>query len=85
MDAHEWKILGFVATPVIGMYAWFIKHVTSSNRHPKADDLVYKDVCDERGKANESEHKHLKEGIDELKVDVRTGFDKLENLIKSHH
>ena len=85
MDAHEWKILGFISGPIIGMYAWFIKHVTSGSIHPKADDLVYKDVCEERGNTNNLEHHHLKEGMDELKVDVRTGFEKLEALIKSHH
>ena len=85
MDAHEWKILGFVSAPIIGLYAWFLKHVTSSNRHPKGEDLVYREVCDERGKANDAEHQHLKEGIDELKVDVRTGFHDLKELIKNNH
>ncbi len=83
MDAHDWKVVGLVSAPVLGLYAWFLKHVTGSNRHPKADDLVYRDVCDERGKANDAEHKHLKEGIDELKVDVRNGFNEIKNLIKA--
>ena len=81
MDAHEWKILGFISAPIIGLYAWFIKHVTSINRHPRAGDVVYRAVCDERGKANDIEHHHLKEGIDELKTDVRNGFSRVESLI----
>lgn len=85
MDAADWKIIGFVTAPVIGLYGLLIRHISGGNRHPKADDVVYRDVCEERGKANEAEHHHLKEGIDELKVDVRTGFDKMEALIKSHH
>ncbi len=85
MDVSDWKIIGFVSAPVLGLYAWFLKHVTGGNRHPKAEDVVYRDVCDERGKANEVEHKHLKEGIDELKSDVRTGFNEVKDLIRSHH
>lgn len=94
MDVHEWKMLGFVSAPIIGLYAWFIKHVTSSSRHPKSNDLVYGDVCEERGKANDEAHKHLKEGIEtaiarsdekhaELKDDMRTGFGEIKDLIRS--
>ena len=72
-----------------------IKHMTNSRKHPCADKLVFEDVCEERGKSNELAHKHLKEGIDtaiarskeqhdELKTDMRTGFDKLEVLIKNN-
>lgn len=81
MDTQDWKVVGLVAGPILGLYAWFLKHSTGNNRHPKADDLVYGDVCDERGKANNTEHKHLKEGIDELKVDVRNGFNEIKALI----
>ncbi len=94
MDAQEWKILGFVSAPIIGLYAWLLRHATGTNRHPKADDLVYNDVCSERGKANEQAHLHLKEGIDaaiarsdeqhkELKTDMRIGFGRIEDLIKA--
>lgn len=93
MDAHEWKILGFVVPPIAALYAWFLRHVTGSNRHPKADDVVYTDVCAERGKANEQAHEHLKGGIDaaiarsdeqhkELKADMRTGFLEIKTLIQ---
>lgn len=71
-----------------------IRHITNSRKHPCADNLVFQDVCEERGKANEMTHQHLKEGIEtaiarsneqhnELKTDMRTGFDKLETLIKA--
>lgn len=93
MDAHEWKVLGFVLPPIAALYAWFIKHVSGSNRHPKAEDVVYNDVCTERGKANEQAHEHLKEGIDaaiarsdeqhkELKADMRTGFFEIQTEVK---
>ena len=95
MDAHEWKMLGFVSAPVIGLYAWFIRHISGTNRHPKADDLVYNDVCTERGKANDEAHKHLKEDIvaaiarsdekhSELKADMKTGFSEIKTLIETN-
>lgn len=89
MDASDWKIIA----PIVGLYAWFLKHVTGSSRHPKADDLVYNDVCEERGKANTQAHKHLKEGIataiarsdeqhKELKADMKTGFSEIKDEVK---
>lgn len=56
--------------------------------------MVYNEVCSERGKANEQAHLHLKEGIEaaiarsdekhkELKTDMRTGFGRIEDLIKA--
>ncbi len=93
MDASDWKILGFVAGPIAGLYAWFLKHVTGTNRHPKADDLVYSDVCEARGEANDQAHRHLKEGIDaaiarsdeqhkELKADMKAGFSDIQTDVK---
>lgn len=93
MDASDWKMIGFVTAPVIGLYGLLIRHISGTNRHPKAGDLVYGDVCEERGKANEQAHLHLKEGIDtaiarsdeqhkELKADMRTGFLEIKNLIQ---
>ena len=94
MDAHEWKILGFLSAPIIGLYALIVKHMTAGSRHPKADDLVYNDVCTERGKANEEAHGHLKESIeiaiarsdekhDELKDNMKTGFTEIKDLLRA--
>ncbi len=93
MDATDWKIIGFVAAPIVGLYGWFIRHVSGPNRHPKADDLVYNDVCEARGKANEQAHQYLKEGIDaaiarsdeqhkELKADMQIGFNDIKRLLQ---
>ena len=93
MDANEWKLIGPILAFLVGLYAWFIRHATGTNRHPKSDDLVYGDVCDERGKANEQAHKGLKESIEaaiaksdekhaELKADVKCGFTEIKNLIR---
>ena len=93
MDVSDWKI-AFVAAPLIGLYGWLIRHVSGANRHPKADDVVYDDVCQERGKRNAEAHKYLKEGIDaaiarsdehhkELKADMKTGFGEIQDLIRA--
>lgn len=93
MDAHQWKMLGLLTPPIIGLYALIVKHMATGSRHPKADKVVYSDVCEERGKANEQAHLHLKEGIDaaiarsdeqhkELKADMRTGFLEIKTLIQ---
>ena len=89
MDASDWKIVGFVAAPVIGLYGWFIRHLSGTNRHPKADDLVYNDVCEERGKANIEAHRYLKEGIDaaiarsdEQHKELKAGFGEIKADIK---
>lgn len=94
MDASDWKIIGLVAAPVVGLYGWFIRHVSGTNRHPKADDLVYNDVCEERGKANAAAHEHLTGRIEaaiarsdekhvELKADMKTGFGEIKDLIRA--
>ena len=92
MDASDWKI-AFVAAPLIGLYGWLIRHVSGPNRHAKADDLVFTDVCAERGNANTEAHKNLKEGIEaaiarsdekhiELKADMKIGFSEIKDLIR---
>jgi len=94
MDATEWRIWGLFGTAIIGLYGWVAKHTTSSKKHACTDDLVYEDVCDERGKANEAAHDHLKEGIAaaihrsdeqhiELKADMREGFSEIKTLIRN--
>ena len=95
MDAPDVKLLGLLATPIIGLYAFFIKHVTSSNRHPKGDKMVYSDVCAARGKLNKQAHEYLKEGIEaaisrsdekhqELKADMKAGFSEIKDLINGN-
>lgn len=94
MDAHEWKVLGFVMTPLLGLYAWFIRHISTGNRHPKTEDLVYNDVCTERGRANKETHKQLSKDIQsaiarsdekhiELKADMKAGFSEIQTDVKA--
>ena len=78
---------------IIGVYKWVSVHTSDKAKHPCSDDVVYSDVCEERGKNNSREHDHLKEGIDaaiarsdeqhvELKRDMRSGFSEIKSLIQ---
>ncbi len=83
---------GVIGGLIVGVYAWLGKHAANKNRHPNSDNLVYKDVCEERGKTNDLEHQHLKEGIeqaikrsDERHVEVKEDLTEIKNLIRNGH
>jgi hypothetical protein len=80
---NDWAIAGMVLTPLLALFGFFIKHISASNRHPRADKVVFTDVCEERGEKNDLAHEHLKEGIKDLKADMRVGFTKIETLIQA--
>ncbi len=90
----DWRVVGPLCAAMVGLYGWFLVHVTRGNRHPKSDDLVYGDVCTERGKSNDQAHTHLQKGIEdaikksdeqhkELKADMRIGFGEIKTLIQA--
>ena len=75
-----------------GICLWMSRHITNNRKHPCKDEIVFQNVCEERGKTNSQAHNHLKEGIEtaikrsdeqhtELKADMRNGFAKIEVLI----
>jgi len=87
-------ILAAVWGAIFVVYCWVGKHISSSEKHPSKGSLVYQDVCKERGKANETSHNHLKEGIQqaiarsderhiELKKEMKEGFTEIKTLIKN--
>lgn len=88
----DWRILGPLMAALVALFGWLAKHISNTRKHPCKDDIVFEDVCTERGKANEQAHEHLKEGIQnaikrsdeqhtELKVDMKTGFTEIKTLI----
>ncbi len=92
MITSDWKIIGPLCAALVGLFGWLAKHISNTKKHPCSDNLVFNDVCIERGKANEHAHEYLKEGIEnaikrsdeqhnELKNDMKTGFTRIENLI----
>ena len=87
-------LIGSIVAVFLALSGWMAKHITNSRKHPNQEDLVFGDVCKERGKANDQSHLHLKEGIEkaiihsneqhiELKKDMKDGFNRVENLIRN--
>ena len=93
--AHETAIIsgaGIITGLIVGVYVWVGKHASKKNRHPCTDSLVYKDVCEERGKTNEMAHQYLKEGIeqaikrsDERHIEIKEDLTEIKELIKNGH
>ncbi len=88
----DWRILGPLMAGLVALFGWLAKHISNTRKHPCKDDIVFGDVCVERGKANEQAHLHLKEGIEnaiahsdeqhtELKADMKSGFGEIKTLI----
>lgn len=71
---------------IIGVYIFVFRHIGTRKKHACSDDLVFKDVCDERSKnlndCIESEVKTRGERYAELKKDINDRFDRLEKLIQ---
>lgn len=78
---------------IIGVYVWVAKHISNSKKHPCKDDIVFEDVCEERGKRNEAEHNRLDDCIEaaiersneqhaELKEDIKSIDKKLDRLLE---
>ena len=78
--------VGMVLVPA-GIIA-IIKHTTNSTKHPCKKDVVFVDVCREKMKGQEdcveSELRAVNEKVDSLKVDMRTGFKEVKDLIRSN-
>ena len=92
MTTPDWRIFGPLMAGLVALFGWLAKHISNTNKHPCGSDIVFKDVCEERGKANEQAHQHLKEGItaaiarsdkqhNELKTDMKSGFTEIKTLI----
>lgn len=78
---------------IIGVVKWVSSHTGNIDRHPSRKDVVFDDVCVERGKSNELEHKRLEDCIEgaiersneqhaELKEDIGHVSSKLDRLLE---
>ena len=81
---------------IIGVYSWMGKHIAAKGKHPCTENIVFKDVCNEKmGRIEdcvEEKIKNLDEKITDLKIDLKTdmidlktdmkeGFDRVERAI----
>lgn len=76
-----------MATLIVGVYVFMVKHLSNSRRHANADHLVFKETCksDMKGLRDcvEVELEYLKKGQQGLRDDMNTGFGDLKDLIKN--
>ncbi len=89
MQHIDTALLIFCLASIVGLYVWCFRQISElktmqadhENKHDihiKADDLVYRDVCD-------IHVKHFGEQLTEVKESMEKGFDKIESLIKDRH
>jgi len=77
---------------IIKIQMFVSKHIAEKKKHPCSDDIVYEDVCDERGNANEKAHEYLTEKIegaiarsDEHHQDLKSDMTEIKTLIRNNH
>ena len=86
-------VLAGASTLFVGVLIFLIRHTANSKKHPCKDDIVFDDVCKERGKRNEAEHKRLDDCIEaaiirsneqhiELKQNITKMDAKLDRLLE---
>lgn len=68
------KILIGIFTLIAGVYTWLLRHI---KKHPCADELVFKDVCEANRDCIETQIAGLKELLGQR-------FDNLEELVKKN-
>lgn len=80
-------VIGIISGVFMTLAGWVAKHITNSKKHPCKDDIVFRDVCDERSKRLEDciegtiERSEAK--YQELKSDMQAGFSEIKDLIKN--
>ena len=86
---------GILTAGIATAWGLISKHLINSEKHPCKDDLVFRDVCHERGKANDQAHEVLSSRIqatmkrsDEKHVDLkeycRSEFSEIKTLIRQN-
>jgi len=88
MDGNNHMYLGAIATAVGGLSAWLFRHITNGKKHPDADAVVYRDVCEQVQKRIENtvnlEIAAMRQQIQNLDEKLEDRFDELKRLIISN-
>ena len=50
-----------------GCYVFIFRHIANNGRHPKKDDIMYREVCAEKQKNIELKFTIIKEDLEEIK------------------
>ena len=73
---------------IIGVYVFVFKHLANAKKHPCKDDIVFRDVCDERSKrledCIEGAVKAAEGKYSELKKDMKSEFKEVKELIRNN-
>lgn len=86
-DGIDNRILLALTALIAGVYGWLIKHLSNSKKHPCADNLVYRDTCEQTVKrledCIEGQVKLETMRYEALTKRVDEGFADLKELIKN--
>jgi hypothetical protein len=84
---NEYVLLSGAGALFVGVLIFLVRHAANSKKHPCKDDIVFRDVCDEKAKrledCIEGAIKRSNEQHKELKEDMRRGFTEVKELIKN--
>lgn len=86
-------LIGGTYLAIIALQRWISGHIANRSKHPCTDEIVYKDVCEQVQITSAKEHKYLSDCIeriekqtgekfDDLKKDMKDGFEEIKNLIR---
>ena len=88
MNENYYIYLGGMATVVGGLSAWLFRHITNGKKHPDADAIVYRDVCEQVQKRIENtvnlEIAAMRQQIQNLDEKLEDRFAELKRLIISN-
>ncbi len=93
MAENDIWIMRAIIGALVGIYGWFLKHISTSKKHPCKDDItekfdkvVFQDVCDERSKGIrdciENEIVSSKERYETLTETMKGGFDRMDKRLE---
>lgn len=68
-------MIAVVSAVIAGIYGWLLKHLSNAKKHPYADKIVYKDVC-------QAHRDCIETSVKDLKDYTKERFDRIEELLK---
>lgn len=85
---NDTKIITAIIAALVGIYGWLLKHLSNTTKHPCKEDIVFRNVCDEKVKrlddCIETQAKLSAERYETLTKKVDDGFDDLKRLVRAN-
>ena len=73
-DKPVWIVIGFLVTGIVGIYGFFVKHISCHVSKKIGDSVVYQDTCEARRDC-------IEQSVEGLKELIVQRFEQLEKLI----